>query len=239
MNPTELQRRLDTAALAPEPAGEEDWARNVALVRARRRRNRVGSAVVAAVAAAAVVAVAVNWPAPRPVRVVPASPAADENVRPVDVSTMATQARDCARVAQVPDGTWTAVFAARSSVASAVTIRLTSGRLALCDVWPGTPASGALWLNFEADAGGPNEGYVTSADDDPEQGTQRLSIVGFDPTGFQRVVVTDADGREFDAALADGYWWAPAVTPLGDDQRLTWRAYDAQGVLVDSSDRHR
>ncbi len=122
MNPADLQRRLDAAALPAEEATPADWARNVALVRSRTRGRRVRGVVLAGLATAAAVAVALSWhPAGEVVRVEPAAPD-PTTPRLVAPGSLSSVARECARTVDEDDDV-TPVFAGRTDVVEAVLYR--------------------------------------------------------------------------------------------------------------------
>lgn len=237
MNAEELQQRLDAVAAPHGSASEGEWARNRELVGARRRR-RLGVGVAAGVAAAAV-AVALAWHAPtNTVHVVPASPPttgfqeSDFDAHAVDPASEEELAQQCAAVVGVGQGGYSTVFAAHSGVADAVTVKIAAtGALQLCPAWRGEEVSEASELNFEAVDGGANRGTVMSLRD----GSEFVSVLGYEPFPYDHVVVTSVDGQEHEAVMADGYWWAPMRND-GRASAITWRAYDANGTQIDQSD---
>ena len=89
-------------------------------------------------------------------------------------------------------------------------------------------------LNLRADDGGPNRGMLVSERD----GFPAVSVLGFEPVPYDHVVVTSADGQQREAAMADGYWWTP-MPDDGRDSEISYRAYDADGVLVDQGSSSR
>lgn len=234
MNPTELQQRLDAAGRSGETATEADWNRHLELRRARRRHRRAGWIAGAAAAVAAVTVVALNWnPPTNSVEIVPAEPTgfqeSDLDARVVDVTEVASAARRCAAVVREDD--YTTVFAARSGVADAVTVQLPDGELRFCEDWTDRGVDSATRLDL------PTAGMFLSGGDALEDGSELVSVLGFEPFPYDHVVVTDPQGQDHYAVMGEGFWWTPVrVDPGVDREGITWRAYAADGTQIDEED---
>ncbi|MEZ0163243.1 hypothetical protein AB2L27_00520 [Kineococcus sp. LSe6-4] len=228
MNPADLQRRLDSAALAPEEATNADWARNVALVRSRTRQRRVRGVVVAALAAAAAVVVAVTWqPAGPVVRVEPAAP--DPTApRLVAPGTLSSVAQTCARTVGEDDDV-TPVFGGRTDAVEAVLYRLQDGRLHFCSRLGGALVDGPVAPN--GTAAGPVRNSAMGGTTVTEAGDTMVSAFGFLPPTATRVVVS-APGRSAVALTSGGYWWTTLLVGRDQFADVTWTATDASGSVV-------
>ena len=229
MNAEELQQRLDAVAAPHGSASEDEWTRNRKLVGARRRRRRVGGGVAAGLAAAAAVAVAITWnPAANPLSVQPAGPA---RAQVADPSTLTPMAEDCARNRGVSTSV-TALAGATSVAGRGVLYQVTGGGTWFC----ASLDAGSVGGNLDGPISDafPNDqaltGWVGNEDDDPATG----SMFGRRGDEYARVVVTTPEGKEYEAAFFDQYWWTPVAVPRSlelDD--TTWAAFDRQGRLVD------
>ncbi|MFD0481599.1 hypothetical protein ACFQ46_03255 [Kineococcus sp. GCM10028916] len=228
MNAEELQQRLDAVAAPAEVASEDEWARNRELVGARRRRRRIGGGVAAGLAAAAAVVIAVTWnPAANPLSVQPAGPV---RAQVVDPSTLTSLAEECPR--NNPQ------FAVVTALAGATSV---DGRGVFYQV-----AGDGTWFCASLDAGsaGGRVGMLISDDRPDDQADvswvgvgdsdpATASVLGLRGTDDARVVVSTPDGREFEAAFIDRYWWTPVpVAKATDLDETTWAAFDRQGRLV-------
>lgn len=228
MNPADLQRRLDAAALPAEEATPADWARNVALVRSRTRGRRVRGVVLAGLATAAAVAVALSWhPVEEVVRVEPAAPD-PTTPRLVAPGSLSNVARECARTVDEDDDV-TPVFAGRTDVVEAVLYRLRNGQLHFCSQLGGALVDGPVAP--DGTATGPVRNSAMGGTTVTEAGDTMVSAFGFLPPTATRVVVS-APGRSAVALTSGRYWWTTLL--VGPDQfaDVTWTATDAFGSVV-------
>lgn len=228
MNPADLQRRLDAAALPAEEATPADWERNVALVRRRTRQRRVRGVVVASLAAAAAVVVALSWhPAGEVVRVEPAAPD-PTTPRLVAPGALSSVAQECARTVHEDDDV-TPVFAGRAEAVEAVLYRLRDGQLHFCSRLDGALVDGPVAP--DGTATGPVRNSAMGGTTVAENGDTLVSAFGFLPPTATRVVVS-APGRSAVALTSGRYWWTTLL--VGPDQfaDVTWTATDAFGSVV-------
>lgn len=254
MNPTDLQRRLDAVALGdtPETATGQDWERNRALVARRRRRRRLGTGAVAGLAAAAAVALALAWnPPSNDLELVPAQPTDSSlpqaRAHLVDPESLAAEVEECRDAADpvYDTQTPTPIFAASSDLADGVLYRFPDGTMRFCTVFSGARADGpvspqgAASDDPTAEVGAPRRETWASSNVDVGGRTGWVaSSFGFVPADVERVVVSTADGQEYEAAVSDGRWWTSVWVPEeAMAQQSSWRAFDASGALVEEGGR--
>ncbi|WP_328293902.1 hypothetical protein OG218_14370 [Kineococcus sp. NBC_00420] len=220
----DLQKLLDAVAVPIEAATEDQWARNRELVGARRRRRRIGGGVVAGLAAAAAVAIAVTWnPSGNPLSVQPAGPV---RAQVVDPSTLTPLAEDCAHRRGVYTDV-TALAGATSAAGRGVLYEVAGGETRFCVSLDGGAVDGPISDDFPGDQ--VLGGWVGAGDSDPAT----ASVFGLRGSDDARVVVSTPDGKEFEAAFFDRYWWTPVpVVKATDLDETTWAAFDRQGRLV-------
>lgn len=244
MNPTELQRRLDGVALAPETASPQDWERNRALVARRRRRRRAATAGLAGLAAAAAVAAVLVWnPAADHLELVPAQPPAhpDGDSRLVDPRSLDGLVAQCTENAEHADRleTPTPVFGASSDLVDGVLYEYADGSMRFCSSFQdgGTRADGPVSPDGadardpDAPEGAPRRTTWAASTTD---GAFVASYFGFVPTTVDRVVVSTPDGEQYEAAVSDGRWWTSVWVPDEDlVDAATWQAFDAAGRVVE------
>lgn len=237
MNPADLQRRLDAAALPAEEATPADWERNVALVRSRTRRRRVSGVVFAGLAAAAAVVVAVTWaPRPNTTQVVPAGPPRS-SARLVDPESLQSAARQCADGSKEP-GAAVPVWGGRGDDVEAVLYRSVSGQLTFCSiVGGGVTAVGAVSpdgpLSQDSRTGEVPTRDFLMAGSLGDSSELTLSAFGFVPPSVTEVLLQLPDGRDVRAELEGGRWWVVAQADEHVELRqVSWRALDASGATV-------
>jgi hypothetical protein len=224
VNAEELQQRLDAVAAPAAVASAVAGARNRELVGARRRRRRVGGGVAAGLAAAAAVVLAVTWnPSGNPLSVQPAGPV---RAQVVDPSTLTSLAEECAKNSQQPAGV-TALAGATSVDGQGVLYQVAGGGTRFCVSLDGGSVDGPIsadWPDDRADMGS-----VGAGESDPAT----ASLFGLRGTDYARVVASTPDGKEYEAAFFDRYWWVPVpVAKATELDETTWAAFDRQGRLV-------
>jgi hypothetical protein len=237
VNPTDLQRRLDAAALPTEEATSADWERNVVLVRSRTRHRRVRRSVVAGLGAAAAVVVAVTWHPPTDAtRVVPAGPPRS-SARLVDPESLQGAAQQCADRSKEP-GAAVPLWGGRGDDVEAVLYRSVSGQLSFCSiVGGGVTAVGAVSpdgpLSQDSRTGEAPTRDFLMAGSLGDSSDLTLSAFGFVPPSVTQVLLQLPDGRDVRAELEGGRWWAVArADEYVELRQVSWRALDSSGATV-------